>query len=61
MVSNCTSKDIIPSLSLEFDCCGSGGQNFKLNELCLSIPLRSITNLLDDLRIASHKVDNIDD
>ena len=32
-----------------------------MNELHLSIPLRSVTNSLDDLRIASHKVDNIED
>jgi hypothetical protein len=59
LVSNRTDKDIIQPVSLEYDCCGSEGQNFKLNVLHLSIPLRSVTNSLDDLRIASHKVDDV--
>jgi hypothetical protein len=60
LVSNHTSKDVIPPLSLEYDCCGSAHQNFKLNELHLQIPLRSVTNSLDDFRIVSHKVDDVE-
>jgi hypothetical protein len=47
-------------MSLAYDCCGSVDQNFKLNELHLHIPLRSVTNSLDDLRIASHKVEDVE-
>ena len=35
-------------------------QNFKLNELHLHIPLRSVTRSLDDLRVASHKVEDVE-
>jgi hypothetical protein len=49
--SNRTSKDVIPSVSLEFDCCMSTNQNFKLNKLNLHIPLRSVTRSLDELRV----------
>jgi hypothetical protein len=37
-VNNSTIKDINPPLSLEYDCCRSGDQNFKLNEIrCSSL------------------------
>jgi len=58
IVSNRTSKDIIPPMYLEYDCCGSIDKKFKLNELRLHIPLRSVAGSLDDLRIASHKVED---
>jgi hypothetical protein len=35
-------------------------QNFKLNELHLHIPLRSVTRSLDDLRVGSHKVEDVE-
>jgi len=59
-VSNRTSKDVIPPMSLEYDYCGGVDKNFKLNELHLYIPLRSVTNSLYDLRIASHKVEDVE-
>jgi len=33
---------------------------FKLKELQLHIPLRSVTVSLDELRIASHKVEDVE-
>jgi hypothetical protein len=60
VVSNRTNKDVIPPLSLEYDCCGSVDKTVKLNELHLQIPLTSITNSLDDLKIASHKVEDVE-
>jgi len=60
LVSNRTSKDVIPPMSLKYDCCGSVDQKFKLNELHLHIHLRSVTNSLDDLKIASHKVEDVE-
>jgi hypothetical protein len=60
IVSNRTNKDIIPPMSLEYDCCGSIDKNFKLNELRLHIPLRSVAGSLDDLRIASNKVEDVE-
>jgi len=60
LVSNRTSKDVIPPLSLEYDCCGGIDNTFKLNELHLHIPLRSVTSSLNDLRFASHKVEDVE-
>ena len=60
LVSNCTSKDVIPPLSLEYDCCGGVDNTFKLKELHLHISLRSVTSSLDELRIASHKVADVE-
>jgi hypothetical protein len=47
---------IIPPMSLEYDCCGSIDKNFKLDEL----RLRSVAGSLDDLKIASHKVEDVE-
>jgi len=47
-------------MSLEYDCCGSIDKNFKLNELRLHISMRSVAGWLDDLRIASQKVEDVE-
>ena len=60
LVSNRTSKDVIPPLSLKYDCCGGIDNTFKLNELHLHIPLRSVTSSADDLRFASHKAEDVE-
>jgi hypothetical protein len=58
--SNNTEKDIIPPLSLEYDCRVSEGRTTKLNKIQLELPLKSIVNRLEDLRLASHKVEEVD-
>jgi hypothetical protein len=58
--TNNTDKDIIPSLSLEFDCCKTQGKNVKLDDIHLDLPLKNIVNHLDDLRVASHKVEEVE-
>lgn len=60
MSSNNTDKDIIPSLSLDYDCCAPEGRNSKLNAIHLDMPLKNVVNHLDDLRLASHKVEEVD-
>ena len=60
LVSNCTSKDVIPPLSLKYECCGGVDNTFKLKELHLHISLRSVTSSLDELRIASHKIAEVE-
>jgi hypothetical protein len=52
--------DIIPSLSLDYDCCAPGRKLRKLNDTHLDLPLRNIVNHLEDLRLASHKVEEVD-
>ena len=60
IVSNHTNKDIIPPVSLEYDCCDSMSKNFRLNRLRLQIPLGSVAGSFVDLKIASHKVEDVE-
>jgi hypothetical protein len=60
MTSNNTEKDVIPPLSLDYDCCTSERKTTKLNDIHLDLPLRNIVNRLEDLRLASHKVEDVD-
>jgi len=60
LVSKRTRKDVIPPFTLEYDCCGGIHNTFKLNDLHLHIPLRIVTNSLDDLRIASQKAEDVE-
>jgi hypothetical protein len=55
--TNNTDKDIIPHLSLEYDSCEPDERKISLNNIHLDLPLKNIINHLDDLRIASRKVD----
>jgi hypothetical protein len=52
--TNNTDKDIIPHLSLDYDCCEPEGKKINLNNIHFVLPLKNIINRLDDLRIASH-------
>ena len=58
--SNNSGKDVIPPLSLEYDCCVSEGKITKMDNLHLELPLKGIVNRLEDLRLASHKVEEVD-
>jgi hypothetical protein len=60
MSYNNTDKDIIPPLSLDYDCCAPEGLKSKLNAIHLDLPLKNIVNHLDDLRLARHKVEDAD-
>jgi len=60
IVSNQTNKDVIPPISLEYDCCDSTNRNFKLNRLRLHLPLEGVAGSPDDLKIVNHKVEDVD-
>ena len=60
MTANNTEKDIIPPLPLDYDCCTFEKKTTKLNDIHLDLPLRNIVNRLEDLRLASHKVEEVD-
>jgi hypothetical protein len=60
MTSNNTDKDIIPPLSLDYDCCAPEGKRTKLNSIHLNLPLKNAVNRLEDLRLASHKFEEVD-
>jgi hypothetical protein len=59
MTASNTEKDIIP-LSLDYNCCTSEKKTTKLNDIHLDLPLRNIVNCLEDLRLTSHKVEEVD-
>jgi len=50
MTFNTTEKDVIPPLSLEYDCCTSEGKPAKLKDFHLELPLKNIVNRLEYLR-----------
>ena len=58
--TNNTDKDIIPHLPLEFDCCEFQGRNFSLNDTHLNLPLNNVIHHLDDLKVANHKVEEVE-
>jgi len=58
--SNNTEKDIIPPLFLEYACCVSEGRTTKLNKIHLELPLKSRVNHLEELRLVSHRGEEVD-
>jgi hypothetical protein len=48
-----TEKVIIPSLSLEYDCCVSEGKAAKLDNIQSELPMKSIVHRLEDLSLAA--------
>jgi hypothetical protein len=60
IVSNNTGKDIIPSLSLEYHCCLPEKGSTKLNQIHLDLSIKNVVNHFDDLRVASYKVDEVE-
>jgi len=59
MSLNNSEKDIIPPLPLDYDCCNFVGKNVKLKDIHLELLLKNVLNRLDDLRLTSHKVDEV--
>jgi hypothetical protein len=60
IVSNNTGKDIIPPISLEYDCCLPEKGSTKLSQIHLDLPIKNVVKHLDDLRVASYKVDEVE-
>ena len=58
--TNNTDKGIILHLPLEFDCCEIQGRNFNLNNIRLDLPLTNVIRHLDDLKVANHKVEEVE-
>jgi hypothetical protein len=52
LTTNNTEKDIIPPLSLEYDCCipEFEGKTVKLNDIQLDLSTKNIVNRLEDLK-----------
>jgi hypothetical protein len=49
-----------PSLSPYTDCCQSEGKNVNLNDNYLDLPLKKIINHFNNLCVAGHKVDEVE-
>jgi hypothetical protein len=62
LTTNDTNKDIIPPLSLEYDCCGLDlkVKSNKLSEIHMDLSTKNTVNCLEDLRLASHKVEEVE-
>jgi hypothetical protein len=45
---------------LEFDICEVQGKNFSLNDIHLDLPLNNVICHLDDLKVANHKVEELE-
>jgi hypothetical protein len=50
------SNDFLPTVPMDFDCCLVFEKTKDFSQLPLSIPLSNILSSVDDLRIVSHKV-----
>jgi hypothetical protein len=61
LATNSTNKDIIPPLSLEYDCCGLDLdiKSNKLSEIHLDLSTKNIVNHLENLRLAIHVVEEV--
>jgi hypothetical protein len=44
---------------LDIDCCQSEGKNISFDDIHFDMPLKNIINYLEDLRVASHKIDDV--
>jgi len=59
VVSANNSEKDIPHISLDYYCCEFIGKEIKFNDIHLELPLKGVINRLDDLRLTSHKVDEV--
>jgi hypothetical protein len=60
VTSNATNKDVIPDLNIIYDCCENEGVKLNIEQVKLFAPLKHVTNNLEDLEYASHKVDDVE-
>jgi hypothetical protein len=51
---NNSERDIIPPLSLDYNCCDFIGREVKLKDIHLQLPLKYVVNYLHDLKLASN-------
>lgn len=55
------SNDFLPTIPMDFDCCLIFKETKDFSKLPLYIPLSNILSSADELRVASHKVDEVED
>ncbi|PNF23406.1 hypothetical protein B7P43_G12246 [Cryptotermes secundus] len=59
MLSINSTNDYVPTAPVNFDCCFENLEDVKFKELPLQVPLVNIMSSIDDLRIASMKVNDV--
>jgi hypothetical protein len=57
IVSNSSQEDVLPLASVDLDCCLSLQEKEQLSEIPLNKPLTNILSSVEDLKIASVKID----
>lgn len=57
--SNVT-MNFFPSISINYDCCIEAEKATKISQLKVDVPLNNIMNSVDDLKIASIKIEEVD-
>lgn len=58
---NVTFPDIIPIPSIDFDCCIAIQDQSYLDKIELNLPISNILSHSDELKITSHKIDEVND
>lgn len=58
--SNTSHKDVIPPLSLSYDCCVDDRVTEGVSKLKINSHLKHIVNNIEDLKYASHKVQEVE-
>ena len=59
LVLNNSKDDVLPMASVDLDCCLTQTEREQLHEIPLQIPLTNIFSSVEDLKIASIKIDEI--
>jgi hypothetical protein len=59
MISNSSQEDILPMAPVDLDCCLTIQEKEQLSELPLNKPLSNILSSVEDLKVASVKIDEI--
>jgi hypothetical protein len=54
------SHDFVPAIPIDFDCCFIFEKTNAFEDIPLTVPLSNILTSTDDLRLASHKVDEVE-
>lgn len=58
---NVTTEDIVPALNMQIDCCVINTERKNISELKLHMPLEHVVQHLDDLKVAGHKLSEIEE
>ncbi|XP_063243809.1 uncharacterized protein LOC134543038 [Bacillus rossius redtenbacheri] len=60
LTTNTSTKDVIPKINLDIDCCDETNYKVTLEKLKTKLHLKSTITRLDDLKIAGHKIEEVE-